>query len=304
MNILVTGGTGFIGSHLVKALAQKEDNQISVIKRSGSDFQFDEDTTKHIKIHELSEDCDNLNDIIQNSKPDIVVHLASLFLSNHKPDDVRPLMQSNVTFPSLLLESMAKNGVTKFLNTGTNWEYFGESTEYDPVNLYAATKKAFEDILQYYVNVQGFSAITIKFFDTYGPNDQRPKLFSILRKNIEDHKVLDFSPGEQTLDLLYVDDVVDAYIKAIEYLKERVSGTYDSFTIGSGKSVKLKEIVSVYEKVYDKKVNIRWGGRPYREREVMSAQADIQEAKDTLEWSPRISLEEGLQKVMSQESRS
>jgi len=301
MRILVTGATGYIGSNLVKSLVKENKYEIAVVKRPKSDISVLNSVSGYISVYDLDKTSDAIYVIISHEKPKIVVHLASLFLSNHNQKQISPLIESNITFPTKLLDAMATYGVRRFLNTGTSWEYFNGSRDYDPVCLYAGTKRAFEDILKFYIQSASIKSVTLKLFDTYGPNDPRPKLFYFLKKCLVDEQPIDFSPGEQTLDLLHIDDVVSAYEKALIYLAKKESQEHNIFFIGLGKERRLKDVVGIFEEIIGKKLNINWGGRPYRQREVMRAQADISQAKEKLGWHPHISLREGIRKMLKEE---
>lgn len=300
MNVLITGATGFLGSHLTAAMARDKKYRVSIIARSTSKSSFPTELQKRIDVYKLTASYDNLPEIIQKAKPDVVIHLASLFLSAHRFDQISPLVEANVLFPTKLLDAMVQNKVKCFLNTGTMWEYYQGGKKYDPVNLYAATKKAFEDTLMYYVNAHGLKALTLKFYDTYGPRDNRPKLFHLLKRCLDTAERIEFSPGEQSLDLSYVDDIIEAYCAATRYLVSRKSSGHEEIPLGSGKSITLKKIVSVFEKCAGRDLNIAWGKRPYRPREVMRASASILEAKKKLGWKPNVGLEEGIKRLLEE----
>ncbi|MDZ5724904.1 NAD-dependent epimerase/dehydratase family protein [Acetobacterium sp. K1/6] len=97
----------------------------------------------------------------------MVVRLASLFVSEHNASDVDKLFMSNVVFGAHLLEAMKTLEVNYLINTGTNWQNYCGS-EYNPVNLYAATKEAFEDIAKFYTQTTSLRMITLRLYDTYG----------------------------------------------------------------------------------------------------------------------------------------
>ena len=159
-------------------------------------------------------------------------------------------------------------------------------------------------MLVYYVKGCGFSAVTLKLFDTYGPNDPRPKFFSFLKRSLKEKAKVDFSPGDQKLDVIFIEDVVDAYRKAIDYLANQSQARHDIFFIGSGKGLKLKDIVAAFEDVVGEKLDVNWGGREYRPREIMMAEADVSKAKEVLHWEPAYSLKQGLTKMMSEEQKA
>jgi nucleoside-diphosphate-sugar epimerase len=153
------------------------------------------------------------------------------------------------------------------VNTSTNWEHF-EDTYYNPANIYAATKKAFEDILQYYVEAHELQAITLELTDTYGQDDNRRKIINLLIEAIRTDTVIEISPGEQLMDLVHVDDVIDAYIIACSLCKNIPSG-HRRYSVSSSSPIKLKDIVALLERISGKEIPVVLGGREYRFREVM-----------------------------------
>lgn len=286
---LVTGGTGFIGSNLIKGLISTG-WIVHAIIRQKSDPKALAKCVNKITLHEHDGSTESLVKILAISKPDVVFHLASLFLSGHTPKDITPLIQSNVLFSTQLVEAMNENGVKNLVNTGTSWQHY-ENKDYSPVNLYAATKQAFEAILQYYVEAKSIKVITLKLFDTYGPNDPRPKLFHLLERVAKTQEPLAMSPGEQLIDLVHVDDVVNAYLLAAKRLMDGLVTQHEGYGVSSGHPIPLKELVSVYEKATNTKLPIQWGGRHYREREVMATWTEYNLLHG---WIPSVALLDGI----------
>ena len=243
------------------------------------------------KTHRAINNAEQLAEILLKVRPHYVFHLASLFLSQHRPDQINELIQSNINFPTVLLEAMRLAGVKSLINTGTSWQHY-ENSEYNPVNLYAATKQAFDTIIKYYVEAHQFNVCTLKLFDTYGPNDPRPKLISLLYKCAKEGVGIEMSPGEQIVDLVYIDDVVEAYCVAVEVLEKQVKG-HKTYGVTSKRPMTLREIVQIFEEITKMPLNVVWGGRPYREREVMR----LWDTFETLPfWAPKIPFEIGIEK--------
>ncbi|MGE3780901.1 MAG: NAD-dependent epimerase/dehydratase family protein, partial [Pirellulaceae bacterium] len=218
----------------------------------------------------------------------LVFHLASHFLVEHHPEDVGPLVASNVLLGTQLLEAMRLSECLLLINTGTFWQHFQDASE--PVCLYAATKTAFEAIVRYYASAHTLRAITLKLFHSYGPDDPRPKLFSVFRRAALSDEPVDMSPGEQLIDLVHVDDVVSAYLVAAARLCEGAVSGWESYAVSSGNPLPLREVARIYEQATGVALNIRWGGRPYRSREVM-----VPWRGEVLPgWRPTISLACGL----------
>jgi CDP-paratose synthetase len=218
----------------------------------------------------MEESSEALAKILRKLGATGIIHLASHFTAEHQDSDVIPLLESNILFGTKLLDASVKAGIKWFLNTGTFWQHYNGCT-YDPVNLYAATKQAFEDIGRYYANAHGLRFCTLKLCDTYGPNDTRNKIFTIWRKIAKSGEIIDMSPGDQLIDIVHVDQVVDSYIRIIKALDCGVINheNCESYYVTSGRKITLRELALEYERQNRVTLNINWGGRHYRQREVM-----------------------------------
>ena len=289
---LVTGATGFVGSHLIRRLI-KEGWETHIITRPSSNLTQLEYVRSKIIVHQHDGTTNSMINIVKEVEPNIVFHLASLFLAQHTPEDIERLVQSNILFGVQLAEAMTSQGVTKLINTGTSWQHY-ENENYNPVCLYAATKQAFEDILKFYVEASELKVITLKLFDTYGPDDPRPKLFTLLRKVADEQTELAMSPGEQLIDLVYIDDVIEGYILAARRLMDNSVSNMEKYAISSGNPVSLKELVAIYGQLIGKSLPIKWGGRPYRTREVM---APWDKGTRLPGWKAKIGLFEGIRRM-------
>lgn len=262
---LVTGGTGFIGQHLVGKLVQNGKKPIVVI-RPGSDttvfnqFAGDVDFWIFDGSHRSLENC------FAEWEVEIVFHLATCFVVDHEAEHIDNLVDSNITFGLKLLESMTKSGVKKFVNVATNWQYY-QSESYRPLNLYASTKQAFEDILTYYSDAKKLRVASVILFDTYGNNDQRTKLIPLLLTEKIGQTPIELSPGEQLMDLTHVDQVVDALLKAGERL-EGNGERFQRYIAASGEAKSLRETVENFCESYGLQPILSWGAAEYREREV------------------------------------
>ena len=297
MKILVTGATGFIGSSLIRKL--KSDYEVYAIARlsSNKDFLIKNEIQYYVDNGKTEE----LLGFLNKEKFDGIVHLASLFLNQHSLKDIEALVDSNILFSTRLLQTAVTSGVKWFINTSTFWQHY-QNKNFSPVNLYAATKQAFEDIARYYMETTNIGFVTIALNDTYGPGDTRPKLFTLWKDIAESGRALDMSPGEQEIDISYIDDVVDAYVKLISLLKFSELSEYKgkTYAVSSGERMSLRDIAKVFEKVSGKKININGGGKEYRKREVMKPW-DLGEPVPG--WKQKVTLEEGILKFLNAENK-
>jgi nucleoside-diphosphate-sugar epimerase len=285
---LVTGATGYIGSNLAKRLVA-EGWDVHVIVRPNSKVSALLEIRSSITVHEHDGSTRGMIDLIGKAKPFMVFHLASLFLAHHRPEDIDTLLSSNLLFSTQLAEAMATNQVKYVINTGTSWQHYKDA-KYNPVNLYAATKQAFEDILAYYIDAHKLKVITLALFDTYGPQDPRPKLIPLLWQMVKTQEPLAMSPGDQLIDLVYISDVVDAYMLAADLLPSQ-SKVNISYGVSSDGKVTLRQLVSILENVAGSQLQIRWGARPYRMREIMHPWDNFEKLPG---WTSKVPLVEGI----------
>lgn len=288
MKILITGATGFIGRHLTKKLLEKNNSLYAVVRKTAKRNVLD----SRIKTIVFDGDLNRLISVMEKEKFDGVIHLASLFLATHKTEDVVNLINSNVLFSTLMLEATVKSNIPWFINTGTFTQHY-KNKKYSPVNLYSATKQAFEDIARYYIETTKLNFVTIKLFDTFGPNDTRPKVFSLWSKIADTGESLEMSPGEQILDVNYVENVADGYVKMTELFlsdnEKKFKGK--AFSLSSGERYTLKKLSKIFEQATGKKLNINWGKKPYRPREVM---VPWEKGENVPGWKPKISLKQAI----------
>lgn len=290
--VMITGATGFVGFHLVKRLVSGG-WMVHTLSRKGSSFTENKEFGQVVN-HVYDGTTESVLVSFEAAKPDIVFHLASLFLAQHSNEDVEPLIRTNVLLGTQLLEAMTVNKVKYFVNTGTAWQHYNND-DYNPVCLYAATKQAFEAVLEYFVNACAVKAITLKLFDTYGPGDHRPKLFNMLKKASISGEVLNMSPGDQMIDMVHINDVIDAFlIAARRLLMVKAVVGHEVYAVSSGAPISLKELVCLYTSIRGEKIEVNWGGRPYRSREVMKT---WNRGAAIAQWSPKINLEDGIRRL-------
>ena len=292
MKILISGSTGFIGEKLVNYLLTQNHTLHVIIRPSTVKRSFD----RRVKVYEFNGNTADLVTFMQSERFDGVIHLASLFLASHTPENVTELIQSNVLFGSQLLEASVKSETSWFINTGTFVQHY-KNKKYSPANLYAATKQAFESIATYYIETSKINFVTITLFDTFGPGDTRPKIFNLLSKISATGENLAMSPGEQVIDTSYIDNVIDGYAHMISLLSNKSGSKLrgKSYALYAEKRVTLKELVKIFEQITKKQLNITWGGRGYRPREVM---IPWDKGLPIPNFKPRFSLEEGIKQTL------
>jgi nucleoside-diphosphate-sugar epimerase len=290
-NIVITGATGFVGSNLTKCFLNLN-YEVHLIVRPNSDLSNLNMNDSSLKIFRYDNNLNSLISFFKVTNPICTFHLASNFIAEHNSSQIDGLVASNILFGLHLLEAMKEANVRTLINTGTSWQHY-HNEDYNPVSLYAATKQAFENLIEYYVQAEGFKVITLKLFDTYGETDTRPKLINLLNQFAKENTELKLSPGNQMINLVHVDDVCIAFETAMKLIEKSGNGIHQKYVVKHSKSYSLKEVISVFETTAQIKMNIIWGGKPYRKREVMES---WEKGKDLPNWFAKIGLEEGFGK--------
>ena len=295
MKILLTGATGFIGTNFVLNLHKKYEI-IALVRQSSDVSKID----KFCKIYRYDNTIESIQKLFESEKIDGVVHIASLVLSGKNEGLlIKPLIDSNIVFGSLILEAFYNNPPLFFINTLSCFEFANSST-YNPANFYAATKKAFYDITKYYSYMLETKFAHLLLYDNYGKNDTRTKIFNLWKKIAQNGETLEMSKGEQKIDISHVDDVINGFDILIQLCLDNKIKNNQIYTL-ENKRYTLKELASLFEKYSGLKLNIKWGAKPYRENEIFNpiSAKDSKELKKLPNYKPKISLEEGIKMLIS-----
>ena len=188
------------------------------------------------------------------------------------------------------MTAMAATGNQNLVYAATIWEHF-RGKEYCPLNLYAAAKHAFSDLVLYYTDAGMIRAVSLVLSDTYGPGDHRPKILNLVKQAAESGEVLELSDGQQDYDVVYIDDVVRAFRQAGDLLLHRTKWRNETFQVCSPTPLSLRETVDRMLEVNGLTLNAAWGKRPNAEREIRKA---IRLYPALPDWKARVSLYDGL----------
>lgn len=290
MRVLVSGASGFLGYHLTKRLVELRAN-VSVVVRQGSNCGRLLSLLPAPAIYEHDGSTGQLAEIVAEVSPETVFHLAAAVVSEHKPDQIEALVAANILFGTQLVEAAVRSKVARFINTGTFWQHY-EGREYDPVSLYAATKKAFADILTYYLHATALTGLTLELSDTYGPWDDRNKLFNQLR-HAPVGSTFALSPGGQLVGLTHVHDIVNAYLHADRLICANPELSGKCYAVTAPDTHTLQEVVELFVKTEHLDLSLDWGGRPYRRREMMYPH----HGEPLPGWEPEITFEAGVRSL-------
>jgi len=296
--ILLTGATGFLGSHLLEVLIGKG-HPVVVLKRSTSSLW----RIKHLagKYKSYNIDLVSVESIFNNNNIEIIIHLATLYKKFEEVSDISEMIDTNVSLPSQLLIKGIEHNIKSFINTGTFFEYdcghlpIDENSKLKAFNFYAKTKLAFEIILKTYSNQICINSF--KIFSPFGEKDNN-KLVSLIIKKGLDGGVLELSEGFQKIDLIYVKDIVNAYVKSIERMEVlSFKPEFESFNLGSGVPLSIRDISSIIEDAIGKRIDIVWGEAS--KKDIPIAYANISKARQLLDWRPTYGVKTGINNLVN-----
>lgn len=194
------------------------------------------------------------------SRPDVVYHLAAHYTAAHDIRSVPQLVESNLMLGTYLLEAMGAVQCRRLIYATTVTTHCTGGS-YCPLTLYAATKQAFSDRVEYYTETGAMAAAAVALSDTYGPGDQRPKVLNLIRQSALQGTTLNLASGRQIYDAVYIDDVVCGFIRAAAAL-EQSGNTHESFQLCADKPRSLRETVELMLEANGLNCPINWGGKP------------------------------------------
>ncbi|HEY1754876.1 MAG TPA: NAD-dependent epimerase/dehydratase family protein [Bryobacteraceae bacterium] len=314
MNVLVTGGAGFIGSHVCEGLI-REGHRVSIIDELNDFYSpaLKEENLQSIRsIGPVEFFCKDIRDeaamtfVFEKAQPDLVIHLAAR--AGIRPSLEQPLLYEsvNVRGTMVLLDACQRTGVKDIVFASSSSVYgasnrapFSEADQVNkPISPYAATKLAGENICYTYSHLYGIRIVCLRFFTVYGPR-QRPDL--AIRKFAE---MIDqglpipvYGDGSSSRDYTFIDDIVDGVLAAARY-----KCSYEIMNLGNSTPVNLLTVIRTLEEALGKTANLRW--LPDQPGDVPITCADISKTKRLLGYCPQTPFATGIGRFLEWRQRS
>lgn len=279
--VIITGGNGFLGSHLIDRLVQRG---VTVHAIANNNHQKLDTLIPPEQIHVLGSDPYAASELVIRIQPNVIFHLAAVYAEPTSIECIASMFSGNLSLGAALLYGASKcEYPVVFLNTGTYWQ-FSETGEFSPNTVYASTKQAFQDLLTFYVRNGSVSATTLVLYDTFGEDDTRSKLWSMLIES-PSGSTIPLSPGEQFIELVHQSDIVNAFLHAATLLlaQQPLDPVY---ALRSGTSVRLRDLILGLNEGANLGLSLNWGARPYWEGQVLRPwQGPVLPG-----WRPRVSV--------------
>lgn len=287
-SLLLTGGTGFLGSHLLRRLI-RDGHSVVLAKRSFSDTWRIRDLEGRYAAYDL--DRDPLDRIFAEHRIGTILHSAT----NYGRREIPPteIVDSNLILPLHLLQLGEKHGTRAFINTDTLLD--------KRVSHYSLSKKQFLDWLKLYSD--RLLCVNVALTHFYGPHDDGSKFVTqMIRDLLVARPSIPLTPGRQKRDMLHVDDVVSAFVRLIDHSASQ-GPSFHAYDVGSGESRELREIVQTLQTLSgNSTTKLDFGALDYRPNEAMDIQVQARELR-ALGWRPTLTLEQGLSLTLESERK-
>ena len=299
--ILVTGATGFVGSHMAHRLV-KDGHEVHVIIREKSNTYRIDDIISNVSVHKGNlEDKTFLQSIVKNFRFDGIFHFAaSLIIPGVTDDD---FINTNALGTLNLINTLAETDYSFFINSGSFLEYGSKTVaikESDiclPNELYGITKLTGTLYARVISKTKNKPIITFRIFTPYGPFNGRDRLVHRIIANSLDNKDIELTSPNVSRDFIFTDDIIDLYLEAAEKASQ-FSG--EIFNAGTGVKTTIGELVDYVVKKIGSKSNIKWGAFQSAKYDSDIWQADMTKTFSTFKWRPKYDLKSGVDKTIEE----
>ncbi|MCS6825680.1 MAG: NAD(P)-dependent oxidoreductase [Caldilinea sp.] len=289
--IVISGASGFLGSHLTRYFA-KEGRHVVALVRAQSSLHRLSDVLDIVQLQYI--DAENVGDALAAQRPiDAVIHTATEY--GRAQGSFTGLVETNVAWSLRLAEAAVKAQATCFLNAGTALP--------PTVSPYALSKHQFSQWLKLLADGSETCFVDVALETMYGEDDDPAQFIaSVILGCLRNAERLALTTGEQKRDFIYIQDVVAAFVRLVEFhtgeQKKRRTGGYVTYSVGSGVAVAVRQAVEKIHALTGSRTVLDFGARPHRAHEVMFSQADLS-AMRKLNWSPQYDLQEGLSRTIA-----
>ncbi len=306
-NILVTGGAGFIGSQILEAALKKGHSCICIDRFSDTHFPDikRQNISKLLDFKNFSMvegdvlDYDLLKEVISENSIDYIYHQAAKVGVNFSIEN--PLMAHEINSKGAINVIMASldSGVKGIINASSSSVYgkskylpIDEEHPTFPISPYGVTKLIGEHYMRVFSELYGLSTVSLRYFTVYGPKMRLDNALSIFIKNaLQDKDIEIFGNGSYSRDYTYISDIVEANLL---FMDKKFSG--DVFNIGRGEEITIKELANTIIELTESKSKIKYSKD--KKGDIVQELANTKKLEKTLNWKPKVSLEEGLKKVI------
>lgn len=290
-SVLITGGTGFLGSKIVEYFLANNCRVVVLARKNSS--------LSRIENHLKNQNClveyvgnKNVEIILKDYSINGIIHTATCYARNNEAWS--EIVEANLLLPLNLMVKGELAGVDCFINADT---FFHEKMGFKyNESLYVKTKKIFLQIAKDGIGYAKTSFFNMRIEQMYGPADDHKKFIPfIINELLNNPNQIPLTNGVQKRDLIFVDDVAKAFFNAFKHRNDLSS--FEEFGIGSGSSISIREIVELLKVYSASKSELEFGKLPYRDNEIMDTRANISN-NNKINWKSEIDWREGLSQTV------
>lgn len=300
MKVVVTGGAGFVGSHVVDALVARGDEVIVIDHYKREKLRFE---NANSRIHKTSFGHEGVSEIFAQEKPDAVVHLAAQISVTASIVDPIHDVQNNILETLRLLSIAAETGCKRFVFVSSGGAIYGDHPvlptplleDAYPLSPYGVAKFSIEHYLNAFREQHGLASIALRFANIYGPRQQLKStgegnvMAVYMGRMLQGQPVTIFGDGTATRDYLYVEDAVSAILAALD------SSATGSVNVGTGIGISVQTVYDALMEIHGDRHPLNY--EPFRKGEVFHSVIDPASAKAVLGWEAKVPFETGLRRM-------
>jgi len=288
---LVTGATGHLGRELCRQLADRE-IEVHGITRQPDAKAFN----GNLQLHRIDGQTQTIVELARDIRPDTIFHLAAYVRRDHGSDDVARLVEANVLLGTQLLEAMRLSGADRIIVAGTYLQH-ADNDNYRALNLYAATKQAFEAILEFYADAFRIRSLRLTLGNIYSEHDPGSSLIVQIADAWQRNTALHLREPQLLIDPIHVEDAAAAFIHAADLMEQASLPTdraVPRFSVTGGRDVSPAELIGLFEQLSDRRVSVTPGSPPTAPRRVPPWRGITLPG-----WTPRLTLRDGVARIIA-----
>lgn len=284
--ILLTGATGFLGSHMLKRLIKVGEDVVILIRENSNTERIND--LKGFSVFIMNQQFSNIDDLYKTHNINTIIHLATEYGRNSPYSSV---LRSNALFPIRLIELADKNNLKLFINTDSFSSKFQDSSY---LKEYISSKKIFKEYLKSLLHLQVFS---LQLEHVFGEFDSKGKFVTFLLESmLSNQKSIKLTEGNQKRDFIYVSDVVDAYMIVLK--SKNILENYKEFEVGRGVSLTVKEFVSKIHSIIGSNTDLLFGSLETRFDEIQDSKANNLDLC-SLGWKPKFTVDMAIKRILN-----
>jgi dolichol-phosphate mannosyltransferase len=297
---LLTGGTGFVGANLARRLLHDGHRVHLLVRQAHAGWRI-EGIRNDVTLHAVDlSDSDRLSEVVDDIRPEWVFHLAAYGAYSEQSDAAR-IFQTNVVGTVNLVEACLRAGFEAFVNSGSSSEYGykdhapREDESPEPNSHYAVSKASATMFCRYAAQRHGARIVTLRLYSVYGPLEQPSRLIPTMIVRGLEKTLPPLVNPEIARDFVFVDDVVEAYVRAAATPGGSPGAVYN---VGSGVQTRISDLVELTRTLLEVEERPRWGTMQDRQWDTRTWVADVRLIREELSWRPEVSLRLGLLKTV------